>query len=72
MLGKGYDLAKTHPQTWQRLLEHMLPTQKVNPLKLVVDLSRRGIKVKEQAVLFEKKTSLKVRSFYKYRKEAGL
>jgi hypothetical protein len=72
MLGKGYDLAKTHPRDWQKLLIPLLPVQKADPLELVLELDRGGMKVKEQVVLFEKKTNLKVRSFYKYRKDAGL
>ena len=71
-LGKGYQLAKVHPESWQRLLLAMLPDEVVDPLKLVKELDKQGLKVKDQAAVFEKLTRLKIRSFYKYRASAGL
>jgi hypothetical protein len=71
-LGKGYELAKLHPENWQALLSPMIPDEVSDPLKLVKELDRQGLKVKEQAVIFERRTKLKVRSFYKYRAAAGL
>lgn len=71
-LKKGYRLAVSHPSSWRDLLAPTLPTGSLDPEKLVRELSRQKLKVKDQARIFEEKTGLKVRSFYNYRREAKL
>jgi hypothetical protein len=49
-----------------------LPKGSMNPESLVKELSKQGLKVKEQARIFSEKTGLKTRSFYNYRKDARI
>jgi hypothetical protein len=71
-LTKGYRLAERHPDSWQELFADSLPRGSVNPEKLIKELSKQKLKVKDQARIFEEKTGLKERSFYNYRKDAKL
>ena len=71
-LEKGYDLAKDHPDNWRDLLIHDIPSGIVNPVRLVLDLAKQKIKVKEQLRIFEQSTGLKRRTFFKYRSQANL
>ena len=70
-LEKGYDLAIDHPENWKDLLIHEIP-KTINPERLVVELDKQQIKVKEQLRIFERTTGLKRRSFFKYRSQANL
>jgi hypothetical protein len=71
-LKKGYRLAVSHPGSWRDLLAPTLPTGSLDPERLIRELSRQMLKVKDQARIFEEKTGLKIRSFYNYRREAKL
>lgn len=71
-LKKGYRLAERHPDSWQELFADSLPKGTVEPEKLIMELNRRKLKVTEQAEIFQVETGLKERSFYNYRKDAGL
>jgi len=44
----------------------------VDPEKLIKDLSKKKLKVKDQVKIFEEQTGLRRRSFFNYRREAGL
>ncbi len=67
-LKNGYRLAEYQPKSWEDLLAPMLPAESIDPEKLVRELSRQKLQVKEQARIFELKTGLKERSFYNYRR----
>ena len=71
-LKKGYRLAECHPDAWEELFADSLPKGTIAPEKLIKELSKKNLKVKDQARIFQEKTGLKVRSFYNYRKEAKL
>ena len=71
-LKQGYRLAERHPDSWRELFSETLPTGSVLPEKLIKELGKQGLKVKDQARLFQETTGLKIRSFYNYRKEAKL
>ena len=71
-LGKGYQLAKVHPTEWRDLLIPMLPFETVDPMKVVKELAKQDMAVKDQATAFQRRTNLRERSFYKYRRAAGL
>jgi hypothetical protein len=71
-LMKGYRLAERHRDSWRDLFTGILPKSAPSPEKLVKELSRQKLKVKDQVRIFEEKTGLSVRSFYNYRKEARL
>jgi hypothetical protein len=71
-LEQGYELAIDHPEHWQDLLAPQLPIASEDPLKLVKQLSKQNIKVKDQVRLFEEATGMSRRTFFKYRQEASL
>jgi hypothetical protein len=71
-LKQGYRLAERHPESWKELFSEILPTGAVVPEKLIKELSKQGLKVKDQAHIFQQATGLKIRSFYHYRKDARL
>ncbi len=71
-LKQGYRLAERHPDSWQELFADTLPKGAIAAEKLVKQLAKQGLKVKEQARIFQQTTGLKVRSFYNYRKDADL
>jgi hypothetical protein len=71
-LKKGYRLAEVHEESWEELFADTIPEGSIQPEKLIKDLSKQKLKVKDQARIFQEKTGLKVRSFYNYRKEAKL
>jgi hypothetical protein len=71
-LKKGYRLAEVHSDSWQDLFQAILPTRAILPEKLVHELSRGSLQVKEQARIFQERTGLKIRSFYNYRRDAQL
>ncbi len=71
-LKQGYRLAERHPDSWQELFADTLPKGAIEPEKLIKDLAKKGLKVKEQARIFQETTGLKVRSFYNYRRDAKL
>ena len=71
-LKNGYQLAEVHPESWQELMDPLLPSKRKDPKKLVIELAATGIKVKDQASIFEAETGLKVRSFYNYRRDLKL
>lgn len=71
-LKQGYRLAERHPDSWQELFADTLPQGAIEPEALIRELDRKGIRVKDQARIFQETTGLKVRSFYNYRKEAKL
>jgi hypothetical protein len=66
----GYELAEVHPDSWMQLLSPMMPVENLDPNRLIKELSRKGLKVKDQARIFEEKTGLKRRSFFNYRRAA--
>lgn len=65
-LRKGYEIAKHKPQTWQTLLEKILP--KTTPDDIVQQLSKSSMSVVEQAKEFARVTKMSERSFYYHRK----
>ena len=67
-LKKGYRLAEVHPESWRDLFADTLPQGKIEPDKLVKELSRQNLKVKDQKRIFTEKTGLSSRSFFNYRK----
>lgn len=69
-LKKGYRLAEVHPDAWKQLFADTIPKGAVAPEKLIKELSRQEIMVKEQKRIFIEKTGLSSRSFYNYRKDA--
>lgn len=71
-LQMGYELAQHNSEQWRDLLERMITCTPDDPKKVVRQLSQRGIKVKEQARLFEVSTGLKRRTFFKYRRALSL
>jgi DNA polymerase III delta prime subunit len=68
----GYELAEVHPENWKELLAPLLPLTPTDPIKLIKDLSKKQMKVKDQVRIFEEQTGLKRRSFFIYRREAQL
>lgn len=70
-LQMGYELAR-HNELWRDLLKRMVVATPTDPKKLVRQLSRRKIKVKDQIRLFEDSTGLRRRTFFKYRRELGI
>lgn len=71
-LKQGYRLAERHPDAWKELFVETLPKVVVEPEQLIKELAAKGLKVKDQARIFQETTGLKVRSFYNYRKDARL
>lgn len=71
-LQMGYELAQHNGDEWRELLERMVVATPEDPKKLVRQLSRRGLAVKDQVRLFEEATGLKRRTFFKYRREIGV
>jgi hypothetical protein len=71
-LRMGYELAQHNPERWQELLARIIPAQAEDPKRLVKRLARQGVKVKDQARVFEEATGLKRRTFFKYRRELDL
>lgn len=69
-LRKGYRLAAVHPDSWRELFSDTIPKGAVAPEKLIKELSRQELMVKEQKRIFIEKTGLSSRSFYNYRKDA--
>lgn len=70
-LQMGYELAQHNSDQWRELLERMVVVPPEDPKKLVRQLSRRGLAVKDQIRLFEEATGLKRRTFFKYRRAVG-
>lgn len=70
-LQMGYELAQHNGDQWRELLERLVITAPEDPKKLVRQLSRRGLAVKDQIRLFEEATGLKRRTFFKYRRAVG-
>jgi DNA polymerase III delta prime subunit len=71
-LQMGYELAQHNGDQWRNLLERMVTCAPEDPKKLIRQLSRRGLKVKDQVRVFESSTGMKRRTFFKYRRELGL
>lgn len=71
-LQMGYELAQHNGDQWRELLERMIIVAPEDPKKLVHQLSRRGLAVKDQIRLFEEATGLKRRTFFKYRRAVGV
>lgn len=71
-LKKAYRLAEVHPQSWKELFVDLLPKESKNPEKLIKELAKENIKIKDQAQRFMEQTGLGIRSFYNYRKDAKL
>lgn len=71
-LKKGYRLAEVHPDSWAELFADTLPKGKLEPIKLVKELSKQKMKVKDQKRIFIEKTGMSIRSFYNYRKDARI
>lgn len=67
-LQMGYELAQHNSEQWRDLLERMVSYAPEDPQKVVRQLSQRGLRVKEQARVFEESTGLKRRTFFKYRR----
>lgn len=65
-LQMGYDLARTNPETWQVLLEKLVPRS--DPKAVLEDLARSDLSVEEQSREFSRLTGLSRRTFFKYRK----
>jgi hypothetical protein len=72
MLEMGYALAKDHPDDWQELLAPQFPAGSMNPARLVRQLHKKHLPVKEQARLFEESTGMSRRTFFNYRQQANL
>ncbi len=68
-LRKGYEIAKLKPETWQSLLEKILP--KTSPEDIVRQLQNSSMSVVEQAKEFTRVTKMSERSFYYHRKAAA-
>jgi DNA polymerase III delta prime subunit len=71
-LRMGYELAEHNPGNWQELLSRMIPAKIEDPKRLVKQLAKQKVKVKEQALAFQEATGLKRRTFFKYRRELNL
>lgn len=71
-LHMGYELAEHNCDQWRELLGGMIVVLPEDPRKIVHQLSRREISVKEQIRLFEESTGLRRRTFFKYRSELGV
>lgn len=71
-LKQGYRLAERHPDSWKELFADTLPKGSVEPEKLIKELASQGLRIKDQARIFQETTGLKVRSFYNYRRDAKL
>ena len=71
-LQMGYELAQHNGEQWRDLLGKMIAYTPEDPKRVVRQLSQRGLKVKEQARLFEESTGLKRRTFFKYRRALSL
>jgi hypothetical protein len=71
-LEKGYELAQDHPDCWKDLLLLDMPTATISPERLVKDLAKQKLKVKEQVRILEQTTGFKRRTFFKYRSQAGI
>lgn len=71
-LQMGYELAQHNGEQWRDLLERMVGAAPEDPKRLVRQLARRGMAVKDQARIFEESTGLKRRTFFKYRRELGV
>jgi len=67
-LRKGYELAEHNPDDWQEDLSEMLKAAPKDPKKVVKNLAKLNISVKNQVQQFEETTGLKRRTFFKYRK----
>jgi len=65
-LRKGYEIAKLKPNSWQTLLEKILP--KTSPQEIVQQLSRSSMSVVDQAKEYVRVTKMSERSFYYHRK----
>jgi hypothetical protein len=65
-LRKGYEIAKLKPDSWQTLLEKILP--KTSPDDIVRQLQKSSMSVVEQAKEFTRVTKMSERSFYYHRK----
>ena len=64
----GYDLARTNPDTWEALLEKLVPQS--NARTVLEDLAQSDLSVEEQSREFNRLTGLSRRTFFKYRKKA--
>ena len=71
-LQMGYELAQHNSQQWRDLLGRMVLVAPEDPKKLIRQLSRRGLTVKDQFQIFERSTGLKRRTFFKYRRELNV
>ena len=71
-LQMGYELAQNNDEQWRDLLDRMVVAAPEEPKKLVRELSRRGLTVKDQARIFEESTGLKRRTFFNYRRALNL
>lgn len=59
-----YEVAKANPDTWESLVNLLLP--KISPIDLVRDLSRSSVSVESQVRQFQNSTGLSRRTFYNY------
>ena len=71
-LKKGYRLAEVHPDSWRELFADTLPKRPIEPSKLVKELSRQNLMVKDQKRIFTELTGLSSRSFFNYRKDGNI
>jgi DNA polymerase III delta prime subunit len=72
-LQMGYELAEHNPDDWESLLRKMIAAEiPEDPKKLITQLAKKNISVREQFHRFEKTTGFKRRTFFKYRKELNI
>lgn len=71
-LQMGYELAEHNPDDWEMLLSQMISIGTEDPKKLVQNLAKEKISVREQFSRFERNTGMKRRTFFKYRRELNI
>ena len=71
-LQMGYELAEHNPEDWEMLLSQMISIGTEDPKKLVQNLAKEKISVREQFSRFEHTTGMKRRTFFKYRRELNI
>lgn len=63
----GYELAKTHSDTWRHLLEKLLPPPA--PRRIAKELIESASEVEDQVKEFQRATGLSRRTFFNYKQE---
>lgn len=68
----GYELALHNENHWDAPLEAIIVSFPEYPRKPIRKLSNQDINVQDQLQIFEEITSLKRRTFFKYRREMNI